>query len=203
MGSTGPSRLRVIVVEAEVGDGDLSPITEALQNALRAPAGTPGATRTINPALPRATATPATPSEEEGADAENHDLADDSSDAGTATRTARSRGPRKPRTPELDTGLRPGDEPSLEEFAKPKNPQSDLMKFLVVAAWLQEQRNGLATTANRVYTCYRFMKWPYDIDFAQPLRDLKRRDLLESKTRGEYSITHLGLNEVEQMGSIA
>src|ERR1700722_19799573 len=40
-GKTGsPSRIRFVMVEAELGDGDIGQITLAIQNALRAPATT-------------------------------------------------------------------------------------------------------------------------------------------------------------------
>lgn len=77
-------------------------------------------------------------------------------------------------------------------------------KFLVVASWLDEERSGMPITADRAYTCFRFIGWPYSIDFDQPLRDLKAKNKFleqkpEHKGKGEFSVTHLGLDRATKM----
>ena len=37
-GTKNPSRIRFVMVEAELGDGDIGQITQAITNALRGPA---------------------------------------------------------------------------------------------------------------------------------------------------------------------
>jgi hypothetical protein len=69
-----------------------------------------------------------------------------------------------------------------------------------VAAWFKEHGNLDSISADHVYTCYRVMKWPVNIpDFAQPLRSLKFRQLLDSHPDGGYSINHLGLQHVNDL----
>jgi hypothetical protein len=126
----------------------------------------------------------------------------------TAPTPTRPKVPKKLRTPNLDNDLHPGEDPSLEAYADARNiaaasPVS--RKFLVVAAWLHEQRSGMKITADRAFTCFRFVDWPFNIDFDQPLRDLSRSNSQclelksEDKGKGEFTITHLGLDKVNKM----
>jgi hypothetical protein len=126
----------------------------------------------------------------------------------TAPTPTRPKVPKKLRTPNLDNDLHPGEDPSLKAYADARNiaaasPVS--RKFLVVAAWLHEQRSGMKITADRAFTCFRFVDWPFNIDFDQPLRDLSRSNSQclelksEDKGKGEFTITHLGLDKVNKM----
>ena len=91
---------------------------------------------------------------------------------------------------------------SWKEYAAGKDPGSDLGRALVVAAWHSEHRGGEAITPGHVYTCYRFMKWPVGLtDFGSPLRKLKQQQRLNSAGRGSYTITQIGLQDVEEMGA--
>jgi uncharacterized protein YjhX (UPF0386 family) len=70
----------------------------------------------------------------------------------------------------------------------------------VIAAWFKEHRGLDAITPDHVYTCYRTLKWPLNMnDFAQPLRDLKAKQFLTSPEKGSYAINHLGLQEVQKL----
>jgi uncharacterized protein YjhX (UPF0386 family) len=110
------------------------------------------------------------------------------------------RAPRKIKPPEV-MELDLTSEPAFAQFAGEKKPSTHLTRFLTVAAWFKEHRQVDAVTMNHVYTCYRHMKWPSDLqDFSQPLRDLKRQQLVGSKERGHYAINHLGLQQVEDLG---
>jgi hypothetical protein len=120
---------------------------------------------------------------------------------------ARPRAQKKIRTPNLDGDLHPGTDPSFRAYATARNvtaTTSVLKKFLIVASWLDEERSRMPITANRAYTCFRFIGWPSGIDFDQPLRDLKTKSKFleqkpEHKGKGEFSITHLGLNKATEM----
>jgi hypothetical protein len=96
--------------------------------------------------------------------------------------------------------LTSGDVP-LEKYCESKNPDSDSKKYLVIAAWLKQQRGIAAVTADHVHTCYRHMGWHTPKDVLQPLRDMKRRNGWFNKgpERGEYAINHIGENEVAKM----
>jgi len=192
------------MVEAELSDGgDLSQITHAIQNALRPQVAAPrlsgvGQMRTNNTVTGAQSPIAVDPEEYEEAEQEAEN------GGGEPTRDASGettpRAPRKFRTPEiLDVDLIA--DPSFAQFASEKNPPSHLMRFLTVAAWFKLHRQLDAVTSDHVYTCYRAVKWPTDIqDFAQPLRDLKGRKFLHLKERGHYAINHIGLQEVDNLG---
>lgn len=193
--TSSPSRIRFIMVDAEISNGDLGQVTQAIQNALR-PQQAVGIKKYIS----------TTTSPQDAGEPAEAELVDPGPDMDTepvedALRTAdqspRARAPRKIRTPKvLEIDL--VTEPSLESYAKKVAPTSDRKRFLTIAAWFHLHRGGIPVTADHVYTCYRHLKWPSNIkDFSQPLRDLKRDQYLELKGKGEFSINHLGLSEIE------
>lgn len=193
----GTSRIRFIMLDAELPDGDLTQITSAIQNALR-PTGT-GQRLVASQTSPAAPANGKAPELEP--DVVENDHEESVSDAPDVAPAARNSGPRKYRTPKA-VRLDLNGDPSFEDYAASKNPTSDQMRYLVAAAWLKQHRSLEQITMDHVYTCFRVMKWPSGIeDFDAPLRALKRRQLLEKAGKGAYSINHLGLNEVDKMGA--
>jgi hypothetical protein len=195
----GTSRIRFIMLDAEIPEGDLSQITSAIQNALKP-------TTIIQQRLPHQPAAPAPALINDGAagelvDEEPSELDEEAAAAPEAPRPAREPRVRKPTVPKvLDLDLRSGV--SLESFANEHPPKSELDRNLVVAAWFKEHRSEDAITASHVYTCYRAMKWPSGIeDFSWPLRALKKEQLMTSPERGQYAINHLGIDRVQKMGS--
>lgn len=193
--NSGSARIRFIMVEAELADGDIGQITQAIQNALR-PSQTATQRIAMGPSANGRTsvleATDVEPDFETDAEAETPE---------ETSRVQRVRtGPRKPpATPDvLDIDLTTGT--SLQEFAEQAKPKSHPKRFLVVAAWFKEHRGTDAITASHVYTCYRSLRWPTDIsDFAAPLRSLKHDKLFSSPEKGRYAINHLGLQQVQEM----
>jgi hypothetical protein len=125
----------------------------------------------------------------------------------TVPAPARPKAQKKVRTPKLDADLHPGADPSFKAYAEARNATaatSVLTKFLIVASWLHEERSEMKITADRAYTCFRFIGWPFNIDFDQPLRDLKAKNKFlglkpEDKGKGEFFITHLGLDRATKM----
>jgi hypothetical protein len=199
--ASGMSRVRFIMVEAEVADaGDLSQITQAIQNALR-PA--PGAVRIASSTQTRGNGAAAiAQTSQPPLEVDEDETAEEEVESEVAEHTRTSNGPKSPRkfrSPEvLELDLT--TEPSFAAFAAERNPTSNQMRYLTVAAWFKLHRQLDAVTADHVYTCYRAVKWQSDIqDFAQPLRDLKFRKLMQGKERGHYAINHLGLQEVEDL----
>jgi hypothetical protein len=195
--ASGLSRVRFIMVEAET-DGDLTQITQAIQNAVRP---TPIQAR-ISAVPVRTNATQSAPENDNGTtdllDVEPEDEREAPVERVRSSNES-PRAPRKFRSPEvLELDL--ATEPPFAQFAAEKNPSSHQMRYLTVAAWFKVHRGVEAITADHVYTCYRAVKWPTDVpDFAQPLRDLKGRQLLHLKEKGHYAINHLGLQEVENL----
>jgi hypothetical protein len=179
---TGTSRIRFILLDAEIAEGDLGQITTAIQNALK-PNGT---------ATHRLSSQPAPRIESSGIAEAYPDLenglidqtieAPPEADAPRAPREAPTRKPTAPKVLDLDmtSGV------SLESFAATHAPKNDIERNLVVLAWFKEHRKEEAVTANHVYTGYRALKWPSGIDdFSWPLRALKRDQLVTSPARGQ------------------
>src|SRR5690242_10988240 len=175
-----PSRIRFIMVEAEMANaGDLSQITQAIQNALR-PSVTP--VRLNGPASARANGAEAPAAEQSAVDVEGEEVADqevaETANGDEEASAGTPRVPRKIRPPKVIPLDLDGD-PSLVQFATDKAPSSHMLRYLTVAAWFKLHKQVDAITASHVYTCYRHMdSWTKDIvDWGQPLRDLKRQQL--------------------------
>jgi hypothetical protein len=181
------------MVDAEIAEGEIGPLTQAIQNALRGPAPPPVQRLAI----------PTRQQDFNGATIEPEDEGvEDESLVTTPSDAPRQRAVRKPAaTPEvLELDLI--TEPSLAGFATAHKAESHLKRFLVIAAWFKEHRGLDAITPAHVYTAYRHLKWPLNVnDFAQPLRDLKANKVMTSPERGTYAINHLGLQEVAGLSS--
>lgn len=195
----GTSRIRFIMLDAEIPEGDLSQITAAIQNALK-----PHTTfiQQRLPAQSTAALSPGSAGGEVEYEEEVFEPEDDNSST-AAPRQARETRPRKPTVPKvLELDLTSGE--SFESYAIEHAPKSEPDRNLVVLAWFKEHRPDEAVTANHVYTCYRAMKWPSGIDdFSWPLRALKKEQLVTSTGRGQYAINHLGIARVEKMSPTA
>jgi uncharacterized protein YjhX (UPF0386 family) len=91
-------------------------------------------------------------------------------------------------------------DPSFAQYVEKQKLDSDASRFLTVAAWFKECRQDNEITVDHVYTCYRAVGWPTNIDdFSSPLRSLKHQQLMTSNEKGLYSINHLGLSRVEKL----
>jgi len=191
----GPARLRLVVLDAEIPDGDLGSLTNALQNALRMP----------NAAVQRVTAVNGTKglthlSSQEDEATDPGDENEMAMEEVEGPRQPRQRTPRKaPPAPKvLDFDI--DSEPSLKSYATNLNPKSDHKRFLVIAAWFHLHRKTDAISVDHVYTCFRHLGWSTNIaDFAQPLRALKHKQYFTSPETGKYAINHLGLAQVEKL----
>lgn len=171
--SAGISKFRMVVIDAELQEGEISQLAQAIQGAF-------GVQRAALPRLSGPAVNPlSNPDPVELA--EQLDTADAVNDAGVAAvpMPSKPKSPRKIRTPNLDGDLHPEVDPSFKAYAEARNVtggRAVLTKFLIVASWLHEERSGMAITADRAYTCFRFIGWPFNIGFDQPLRDLKRKN---------------------------
>ena len=190
---SGSSRIRFIMLEAELHDGDLSQVTQAIQNALKPVAAQ----------APRLIQVVRSSGE---SDVNLDDLLEDPEvgelDEQVATAPRPSAKPSKPRAykspdvveVDLDKAV------SFIDFAAPKNPGSILEKYLTVAAWFKEQRDTPAITQDHVYTCFRKIGWSTSIDdFNRPFRKLKSQKYVSGDTSG-FVINHLGLDKVHKLG---
>jgi hypothetical protein len=190
----GPSRVRFIMVDAEIADGDITAVTQAITNALKGP--TPVAPVRRLTAVAPAVNGAAEPQEIEG------EIEDVEDDVATVDITpAKQRAPRKP-SPTPDVVVIDMDSDiSLATFANGKDAGSQHKKYLIAAAWLKEHRSTDAVGAGHIYTCFRSMDWPTNIpDFWQPLRDLKAKKYFVKNDKGDYEINHIGLAYVKKLG---
>lgn len=189
----GTSRIRFIMLDAEIPEGDLSQITSAIQNALKP------TTTIVQQRLPSNGVQPAIGiSGAEGELAEEEVLEVESNDD-TAPKPHRRARVRKPTTPDvLDLDFT--SDVSLKSFADKHPAESEPERYLVVAAWFKEHRATPSVTTAHVYTGYRVVGWSIGLeDFGWPLRHLKKEKLMSSSARGSYDINHLGLDKVKKL----
>jgi hypothetical protein len=199
----GNSKIRFIMLEADLADGDLTQITQAITQAVRQ--GQPVARQTI--AIPARSATPAATAQNGNAHADADELddqaeVDEPHDQEEAPAASRPRSARKFPAPkvindlDLDTGT-----VSFEEFAKSKgNPKAHLKRFLLAAYWLKENRGIESVNMHHVFSCYKKMGWPTAMpDFSQPLRDLGRNNANGEFKDGSFTINLMGAGVVEKM----
>jgi hypothetical protein len=195
----------MVVIDAELQEGEISQLAQAIQGAF---GGQPRATAvSLNGSAARSLLSPET-GVAPAVELDGGEIIEDGGASMTAPTPTRPKVPKKLRTPNLDNDLHPGEDLSLKAYADARNiaPASPVLrKFLVVAAWLHEQRSGMKITADRAFTCFRFVGWSSNIDFDQPLRDLSRSNSQclelkpEDKGKGEFTITHFGLDKVNKM----
>lgn len=191
----GPARVRLVVIDAEIPDGDINGFSQVLQNALRTQTTTVvqrvngnGAAKTL--------------AHQPTADFEDvEDVEDVVNDAQVDVTPARPRAPRKPpKAPDI-VDIDMESDVSLKTFAGGKDSGSQHKKFMIAAAWLKEHRQTNAVGAGHIYTCFRSMEWAANIpDFWQPLRDLKAKKYFVKNDSGEYEINHIGLGFVKKLG---
>lgn len=192
----GTSRIRFIMLEAEMPEGDLTQITNAIQNALR-PASVSG------PRVPKASVQMIGPTEQDDDDEEVIDSSADEDDeapkaAPSKAAPAKARRPAKRKVVEIQLDA----EVSLASYVAQYPPKSDQDKYLVAVAFLCEHRKDLeGVTADHVYTCFRKMGWSTGTkDFAQPLRNLKLNQYLDQgPSKGTYTPNHIGLDKVHKL----
>jgi hypothetical protein len=190
---SGNSKLRFIMLEAEIADGDFTQITQAITNALKPPAPVQRALIGPGPLAPGATAAPVS---DEAIEIEVGQEPHSDAPVRRAPRTSGTA--RVYRTPQrLDLDLS-----AFEAFAKAKNPPDDFTKrHLVAAFWFKEFFNTPNVTIDHAYSAYITAGWSAKIkDFDQPFRILKRNGLVKRVEPGVYTITLPGMGEVREMG---
>ncbi len=192
------SRIRFVVLDAELGDGEsLTEITRAISNALAQ--AQPGRRLIAAPARPEGD----TGGNGGGTIEVEHKPEAEVEEVEETDVTPRSTKARKFPTPKAVPDLDPNSgEMTFEQFAKKKgSPDQALKRYLLVAYWCKKYRDIEAVTQDHVYTCYKVTGWGTDIkNFAQPLRDLGRFGRGEFKA-GAFTINHVGEALVEKMNA--
>jgi hypothetical protein len=93
---------------------------------------------------------------------------------------------------ELDGGEKP-----FKAYAAEIGPETDNHRYLVIAAWSKNFRGLESITMDHVYTCYQKMGWKSQRDVGQPFRKMKQASLFQNPSRGQWKITHIGLDRVK------
>lgn len=184
----GSSRIRFIMLEADLSEGDLSQVTHAIQNALRPSQG----------AMPRILQASSPTQRDNETQCEFEEIAIEPECAEQFEKRVPTHRARKAtfRTPQVvDIDLK--SSPSLESFVKNHPPKNTNNKYLAVLAWFKEARAIDSADVDKVYTCFKHLGWSTAIkDFSQPLRDLKGQQLVGGNAKDGFSINHLGLDRV-------
>jgi hypothetical protein len=182
------------MLDAEIAEGDIGAVTQAIQNALRGPAANTVVKRIAAPVTQLNGGTDSADSEldEDTLGQELDEI--DATPAPSKAKTARKAAPKLNVIPIDITS-----EPPLSSIGDPK---SNHKRYLAIAAWLHDHRGTETVTADHIYTCYRHLGWPTDIlDFAQPLRELKHKQFFTTPERGKYAINQLGLAKATEASS--
>jgi hypothetical protein len=195
---TGTSRIKFIMLDAEIADDQIQSVTQAIANALR-PATPPAPKR-----LPAAAA-----QLNGNGHAEEQDQSDlfetlEEEEPIDITPAAQSAKPRAKRSPPKSPSVVPMDMHapiSLATFAQGKDSKTQVNKYMIASAWLKECRGIDAVNGDHMFTCFKSMGWSTNIpDFTQPLRVLKAKNKYFDKTDKGYEINHIGLDLVNKLG---
>jgi len=190
------NKVRFVMLEADIADGNLAELTQAITNALK-----PSVTQFRQ--LPR----PVTPVLNAGKDTveeldiDTPELEDEEESAesgngnGSGPKPARAR---KFKAPDYLPTLLAGEKGnSFKEFAKEKAPANKSKKYLVAAYWLKEHGDSPTVNANKIYTCFKTAGWSTGFnDWNQPFHNLVHSEHLRKEGTGEFAINPLGEDAV-------
>jgi hypothetical protein len=190
------SKVKIFFVEADLADGDMEQLTQALMTAIRPSPGGPRA------ATVHRIAAASAPLEEidEAEVEEMGDVGENPDPSETRRSTSAKRTERSYRSPEPVEMDMNGDGTSFQDFVARKQPQTSTRgRYLLAVVWLKEHA-GLATvTADHVLTCYKSAGWTYKVeDSTLPFRALKK-DKLGKVDKGSFSVNHLGVAAVADL----
>lgn len=192
----GTTKVRFMLLEAEGAESDLTQIFSAIQSAVKP------STTVIQQRLTPAPADQILVVDGSTSGSMLEEFVADDLMVSEKPQRSKPKVSRKPTTPDvLDLDF--DSEVSLKSFADGHNAiDSDVERYLAIAAWFKEHRDTSAVTTAHIYTGYRTLEWPAGIeDFGAILRYLKSQKLMTSGTRGEYAINHLGLARVKKLAT--
>jgi hypothetical protein len=197
-GAKGNARIRFVMLEADIVDGNLADIAQAITSALRPPTIMARAIPMTTPAARKGEGEEVIDSVDSGGVVPP---AEAGAEADLQTSPPRAKTPRKFYSPKvlIDVDLNWGGL-SFEQFAREKKPTETSKRYLTIAAWFKQSCGLDSITVDHVYTCYRKMGWGTDIkDMVQPFRDLKAQGWGDAKRR-TFTINHIGLDVVDKLG---
>jgi hypothetical protein len=89
----------------------------------------------------------------------------------------------------------------LTDFIAQKNPSNHAERYLVLASWLKDQCQRPVVSIDQIYTCYKLLDWSTPDDIGGVFRKLKRQGCFSSPEDGSFSLTNVGENHVNKMGT--
>jgi hypothetical protein len=185
--SSRSNKIRFVLVEADISDGNLSELTHAITSALK-PTLAPfrQVVRTLPPPAPE---TPELPEQEEVEEPDEVAASDNGEPA--SPRPARVK---KLKPPDYVPDLFSSDNgAAFKEFADEKAPSNKSKKYLVATYWLKEYGNNPTVNANKMYTCFKTAGWSTGFnDWNQPFHNLVFSEQLRKVGAGEFAINPLG-----------
>ena len=193
---SGRSKVRILFIDGDFAAGDLEQLTQTLSNAVRAP-------QVVRAALANPSGGAQTDGVNGGSDPDETpeaviEAVEDDAPEDVSPRKRAPRAYPKPNAVEIDFDA--GGKP-WKEFASEKAPTSQRDRYLVAAAWLHEYAEIKAITADHVFTCYVGAGWNFRVvDPTAPFRLLKKQRM-GTVDNAAFSINHLGIGEVNEMGA--
>jgi hypothetical protein len=192
---TRPNRIRFVMLEADISDGNLTELTQAITSALRTNSGP---VRTLSPvASPTAipsSLTPRAPATTDDSDEVDETPAEagieETVDDPAKSPKTKSKPPLPTYLPDLDLK---GSGVTFKEYVGKKGPTSHSKRYLVAALWLKEYGNSSTITVDKIFTCYKTVGWPLNItDWDVNFRNQVKTDRFRRVGSKEYEITPLG-----------
>jgi hypothetical protein len=191
------NKIRFVLVEADISDGNLSELTSAITNALKP------SYPLARPALPRPGAQPVLPAAPNGdepevsepEELEAPEAAGEESDAPTTPKAPRKK---SFRPPDYIASIVEGDRgKEFRAFAESKAPKSKNAKYLVAAYWLKDNGHFTAN-ANKVYTLFKTAGWSTGFnDWNQTFHNLVHKEYMR-REGDEWSLNPLGEDAVNK-----
>ena len=177
------------MLEADLSEGDLGEVTAAIQNALRP--------KQQHYVIQQTNANASLEQDTSLDDLE--EMVDDVDDDGDTKARGTYKRKTTYRTPKV-VEITLDKSPSLKDFVAHHPPSSLTDKHLVILGWAEECSDLDALNVDQVYTAFRHLGWPsHQKDFSQPLRDLKKRQLIEGSAKDGFKINHIGRGRVEEL----
>jgi hypothetical protein len=190
-----PNRIRFVVLEADIRDGNLSELTQAITSALR-PSSAGVRQIPARAAIPAILPPEEAPTTLEESDDVVETVAEEPSDESPKTPKTKYKPPLPTYLANLDL-KGGGGGPSFKDYAEESNPASHARRYLVAALWLKEYGNSPTITVDKLYTCYKTAGWPLSItDWDVNFRNQVKTDKFRRVSPGEYAITPLGEDEL-------
>jgi len=188
------------MLEADLSDGNLAELTQAITNALKPAAPTvryinaPTA-KTLNNGSPEIQVL-------EDEDEPFEDSAEEPSEPiGSTSKAPKAPIKKKFKQPEfVELDWIGTNGPNFKDFAASKAPKSKNRKYLAAAFWLKEYGGSSTVNADKIYSCFKTAGWSVAFaDWGQPFHNLVHSDQMrKAGNPGEFSITTVGEGALEK-----